>query len=280
MDREATWKQIVDIAYNGLPAKGYIWMDEQEEAKVDAGLATDPLNHSLLTAKAILNFNHDADVAIEYFSRALAIKPMDSHQHYNRGRKYLNTNRHAEGLADLELAVALDQEDNWKWHYLGVGYYLEERFEEAVQYFQKAQEVAERHNKDLISCEADWLWTTYMQLGEPEKATQVINTITPDVLVVPVIGDDEGYRDACLLLNGHMPVEEYLKLISPENEGGSSNGLFSVAKYYYFVEKDLDEAIVYLRKTLEDRQGKGWGLRQALIVEDAWEKEYAQAQAG
>lgn len=280
MIREESWKQILEIAYGSGPAKGYIWMEKDEEAKVDAGLAENPYDYSLLTAKAILNFNHDANVSIDYFSRALAIQPFDSHQLYNRGRKYLNTGRHSEGLADLELAVRLDAEDNWKWHYLGVGYWMEGRLEEALPNFVKAQEVSARHNKDLISCEADWLWTTYMHLGRPEEAAAAIADITEDTLVVPVIGDDEGYRDACLLLNGRMPVEEYVKTISSENEGGASNGLFTVAKYYYYVEQDLDQAVEWLRKTLADPIGKGWGFRFAKMNEAKWEAEYAAAHSG
>lgn len=275
MNPEATWKQILEIAYGSGPAKGYIWWDKDEEAKVDAGLAEDPANYSLLTAKAILNFTHDSEVAIEYFSRALMIHPLDSHQHYNRGRKYLNTGRVSEGVADLELAVRIDAEDNWKWHFLGVGRYLNGELELAAQHFHKADEVSRRHNQDLISCEADWLWTTYMHLGRRAEAEEAVRAITPETLVVPVIGDDEGYRDVCLLLNGTMPLEEYLPTISPENEGGAANGNYAVAKYFYYVRNDIRSANKYIGRTLADGNAKGWGLHLARIDAPVWRAELA-----
>ena len=35
MNREASWKQELDIMYHGLATKGYLWMDKDELKKVD-----------------------------------------------------------------------------------------------------------------------------------------------------------------------------------------------------------------------------------------------------
>ncbi|MBM9468559.1 tetratricopeptide repeat protein [Nakamurella leprariae] len=271
MDRDASRRQMLEIAYGGGPAKGYIWMEPEEETKVDAALSSDPGNRSLLTAKAILNFNHDAEVAIEYFSRALVLDPFDAHQYYNRGRKYLNTGRTAEGIADLTLSVRLDAEDNWKWHYLGVGHYLRRDYRTAIELFEKADEVSARHDRDLISCEADWIWTAAAHLGDMERARAAVAGITADTLVVPVIGDDEGYRDICLLLNGTMSPEQFLDTVGPDNEGGAVNGLYALAKYFHYVEGDDHQARAFLDRILADTAAKGWGLRLARMdAEDDW----------
>lgn len=280
MDRQKTWEQTLDIAYNGKPAKGFIWYDADEAAKVAAALEQDPYNHSLLTAKGILNFNHDAEIAIECFSRALAIKPLDAAQHYNRGRKYLNTYRQAEGIADLQTSVALDTENNWAWHYLGVAHYAEGRLEEAITYFEKSLEATMRNTKDLISCEADWLWTAHMHLGQVDEAKAAIADISYDTLVVPVIADDTTYRDTCLLLNGTIPVEEYIAKIDPNSEYGNDVGTialtiggYSVAKYYYYVENNLEKAVEWTRKVLAEPPATAWGYRLCAMDGPIWEAE-------
>lgn len=282
MDREKTWAQTLSIAYGGGPAKGFIWHDADEEAKIDAGLAENPYNHSLLTAKGIMNFNHDQEVAIECFSRALAIRPLDAAMFYNRGRKYLNTFRQAEGLADLKASVALDPENNWAWHYLGVGHYAEGRLEEAIVYFKESLAATMRNTQDLISCEADWLWNSYMHLGREEEAKAAVDAITPDTLIVPIIADDTQYRDTCLLLNGTIPVEDYIATIDPDSVYGNEDGTvgmetggYNVAKYYYYVEKDLEKAVEWVRKVLACQPANAWGYRNALLDGPIWEAELA-----
>ena len=42
MNRDASWKQELDIMYHGLASKGYIWMDEEEHKKVEAALERNP----------------------------------------------------------------------------------------------------------------------------------------------------------------------------------------------------------------------------------------------
>ncbi|MBM9468560.1 tetratricopeptide repeat protein [Nakamurella leprariae] len=287
MDREKTWEQIKRIGYGSGPAKGYVWMDQEEEARIDARLAEHPADRSLLTAKGILNLNWDPDVAAECFSRALAVQPFDAHQHYNRGRVYLNTFRRSEALAALELAVRLDAEDNWKWHFLGVARYLLRDYEVALGHFRTAMTVAARHDDDLISCEIDWMWLCLVHLGRPDEAARVVATVTPETKVVPVIGDDEGYRDICLLLNGTIPVDEYVARIDPGGEGGSYGALFAVARYHYHLERDIPTALEYLHRVLslpdppDDRgngilsRQKGWGYQLALHDRDEWERAAA-----
>lgn len=274
MNKQASWAAELEIMYGALASKGYIWMDHDEEKKVEAALAKDPDNFYLICAKGILNFNYNWDVAIDCFSKALVQRPFDSNQYYNRGRKYLSQDRFLQAFSDLEMAVQLDKEDNWKWHYVGVVHYLLGKFEESTHYFIKAWEVAKRHNKDLESCEADWLWTAYAHMGDMKKATEIINTITLDTPIVPVVGDDDAYKNVCLLLNGLMSLEDFLKTISADNEGGSVNELYGVAKYFYYIKKDVKSAMEYIDKTLALEAKKGaWGFKMARMDKEAWQAQ-------
>jgi tetratricopeptide (TPR) repeat protein len=276
MNREASWKNELEIMYRGLASKGYIWMEHEEEKKVEAALAKDPENYYLLTAKGILNFNYNWDVAIECFSKALAQRPFDAHQHYNRGRKYLSCDRIPEAAADLILAIQLDPSDNWKWHYVGVVKYLQRKYEESIYYCKKAMEVSEAHNKDLYCCEVDWIWTALCHLGRYDEAKALVETVDHDTPIVPVIGDDEGYKNVCLLCNEKMTLEEFLERIGPQNEGGSVNELYGVAKYFYYVKKNLKLALEYLHKTMTFKERSGaWGYKMAAMDKETWEAEYA-----
>ena len=278
MNREASWKQELDIMYHGLASKGYIWMDQEEHKKVIAALEKNPDDFYLWSAKGILNFNYDWDEAIRCFNKCLAMQPFNAHMYYNRGRKYLSKNEIDHALADLTVAFALDPNCNWKAHYVGVALYLQRRFAEAAEYFKKAMQIAERHYGDLYCCEVDWLWTTYVHMGEMEKAKEIIATVDRSTPIVPVIGDDDGYKNVCLLLGGHMTVQGLLDTLGPQTEGGAVNELYGIAKYYYYVEKDLQKAVDYVHKTLTFTSKSGaWGYKMAEMDKEAWEAELAAA---
>lgn len=50
MNREASWKQELDIMYHGLATKGYLWMDKDELKKVDEALEKNPNDFYLWSA--------------------------------------------------------------------------------------------------------------------------------------------------------------------------------------------------------------------------------------
>lgn len=276
MNRELSWKQELDIMYHGLATKGYLWMDQEEHAKVCAALEKDPENFYLWSAKAILNFNHDWDEAIRCLNKCLSIQPLNANMLYNRGRKYLSKNDIDHAMADLKAAYALDMNCNWKAHYVGVAYYLQRKYAEACEYFKKAMEIADNFYGDLYCCEADWLWTAYMHMGEEEKAREIISTVTPETPIVPVIGDDDGYKNVCLLLAGHTTVEQLLDTLGPQTEGGSVNELYGIAKHYYYNEKNLEKAVEYVNLTLTFTSRSGaWGYKMAAMDKEQWESELA-----
>lgn len=278
MNREASWKQELDIMYHGLATKGYLWMDKDELKKVDEALEKNPNDFYLWSAKGILNFNYDWDEAIRCFNKCLAIQPFNANMYYNRGRKYLSKNAVDHALADLTVAFALDPNCNWKAHYVGVAYYLQRNYAEAAKYFKKAMEIADHFYGDLYCCEVDWLWTAYMHMGEVEKANEIISTVDRSTYIVPVIGDDDGYKNVCLLLGGHMTLQELLDTLGPQTEGGAVNELYGIAKWFYYVKKDLKSAVDYVHKTLTFTSKSGaWGYKMAEMDKEAWEAELAAA---
>lgn len=280
MNRAERWVKVLEIAYGGGPVKGPVWYDADEEAKIDAGLAENPRDHSLLTAKGVLNFNHKPAVSIEAFSRAIAIKPLDAHQHSNRGRKYVTLGQYAEGIADLETAAQLDPENNWTWFYLGCAYFMELQFADAARAFDAGLAASLRNNHDLISGTGEWLWNARMHLGERDAAAAAVADITPEYPAK----DDLVQRNTCMLLNGRMPVEDYIALIDAESVYGNpdgkmqpSVGYYNVARYYRYGQQDLDNAVKYLRIANSGPIAAGWEKRLLAIDGPVWEAEYAAA---
>ena len=104
----------------------------------------------------------------------------------------------------------------------------------------------------------------------------IIATVERSTPFVPVIGDDDGYKNVCLLLGGHMTVQELLDTLGPQTEGGAVNELYGIAKYYYYVEKDIQKAVDYMHKTLTFTSKSGaWGYKMAEMDKEAWENELA-----
>lgn len=280
MNREERWVKVLEIAYGGGPVKGPVWYDADEAAKIDAGLAENPRDHSLLTAKGVLNFNHDPAVSIDAFSKALALKPLDAHQHSNRGRKYVTLGQYSEGIADLETALQLDGENNWTWFYLGCAYFMELQFDESARCFESGLEASVRNNHDLISGSKEWLWNALMHLGDAEKAKAVVADITPEYPAK----DDLVQRNTCMMLNGNLPVEDYIALIdadsvygNPDGKMQPSVGYYNVARYYRYGQDDLETAVKYLRMATAGPIAAGWEKRLLAIDGPVWEAELAAA---
>ena len=66
--------------------------------------------------------------------------------------------------------------------------------------------------------------------------------------------------------------------MAPRTEGGSVNELYGIAKYFYYVKKDVKQAVEYVHKTLTFTSKSGaWGYKMAEMDKEAWEAELAAA---
>lgn len=97
------------------------------EEKLEAELRVAPQDHAKWVQLGQAYFDTDFRKAHACFSRALALEPFNAQDRLNRGRKSLSMDAFEEALADFSLAVRLDPQDGFKWHYLGNACFFLER---------------------------------------------------------------------------------------------------------------------------------------------------------
>lgn len=248
------------IMYNGLATKGRLAADPEECAKIDKQLETDPKNYYLWCARAIVC--GDIEQAIENYSQALSIRPFSPHTLYNRGRKLMGQGRFSQALSDFALATALDQEDGWKWHFQGVALYFLDRYEDAVESFQRAIQAHNHINDPVVPFEVEWMWNCYMKLGRGEEAAGCLEQVTAET---PCVDSEKTYKTHILMYKGDMTVEEFLNTIDPEDVLETANQLYGVANFYYYLKGDTRTSVEYLHKVIALTEAKlCWGYKMAL----------------
>jgi tetratricopeptide (TPR) repeat protein len=183
----------------GGPAKGPIVMDWDVLKEIEHKLVARPDDAILWSARGVLYFHENFEIAIESFSHSLSIDPFNSNAYYNRGRKYLSQDRFLQALADFILAVRLDNKDSWKWHFKGVALFSLKRYEEAVECFRESIKRHLKNGSNNTPPEVDWTWMAYIKMGRKDDAHEALNMVDADTPCEP---GDMSYKKRVLLYKG------------------------------------------------------------------------------
>jgi tetratricopeptide (TPR) repeat protein len=261
----------LNIMEKGLAAKGPIVMDREKLKEVEEQLAKDPENFCLWVARGILYFNEDFEKAIESISHALSIDPFNSDQYYNRGRKFLSQDRYIQALADFTLAVRLDTNDAWKWHFRGVAYFYLARYHEAIDSFYKGIEMHKKNGTHNIPPEVDWIWMSWMRLGDEKEAKKCLDLVDQNT---EVERGDLMYKKRVLLYKGTMSLAEFDAAIERDNPKRAITELYGAAAYCHYILKDNKKAIQYLDEVLAYNADRhAFGYKMALVERNTWGKD-------
>ena len=261
----------LNIMRNGLGTRGPIEMDRDMLADVEKKLEKDPNNFILWVSRGILYFNEDFEEAIASFSKALAIDPFNGDQYYNRGRKFLSQDRFPQALADFAISLRLDPNDTWKWHFCGVAYYYLNNFHEAIKCFHKAIDLAEEKGDHMVPPEVDWIWMSYISLGDKENAAKCLEMVDENT---PVERGDLMYKKRIMLYKGLVTLEEFSKNIEYDNDKRAITELYGAANYCYHILGNPKMAVEFLDKLLTYTSSRhAFGYKMALLERDKWVKE-------
>lgn len=262
-----------EIMYRGLATRGRLIPDAAELTKIDEQLKEDPQNYYLWAARGVVCSS--AEEAIDSYSMAIQIRPLAPNMYFNRGRRFMSLNRYCQALADLRVAVHLDPEDGWKWHFYGVALYFLDRYEEAAEAFNRAIDANNRNHVPLIPFDVDWLWNCYGQMKDEKRQAECLKQVGPDT---EVLDTEESYGRRLKLYNGYMSAEEFLSGIDYEDHVEAANQLYGLANYYYYILHDVKSSVKYLNETLACTGGvRSWGYKMALLDKPGREQELASS---
>lgn len=271
MGHEKIQERQINIMKAGGGARGPIVMDEEYLRQAEEALAKDPKDFIAWVSRGILYFNEDFDKAIESFSRALALRPFNADQYYNRGRKFLSQDRYPQALADAVMSTHLDQNDAWKWHFRGVAHYFLDQFEEAIECFYRSIDCHKKNGTDNTPPERDWIFMSYLHMGQKDKALASIADITPDL---PVEKGDLMYLKRCLLYTGQTSLEDFDRDIDRSLAKRVITELYGAVVYCHWIIGDDKRAAEYLKEILAvDEDHHAFGYKMALIDKATWAKD-------
>lgn len=156
---------------------------------------------------AIAEEEGDFEKVIDIFSQGLSYQPFDAALRLQRGRKFIASGRYSQTIADISLACCLNP-GNWEnWYYLAVTQNLNSHYKESVKAFEEcAKCVPEKAGLYPI---VDWLFTTYIKMGDHAKAKAalaLIDTSLPSSIM------DYSYRKRVRLFKGEIPPEGFVDM--------------------------------------------------------------------
>lgn len=222
--------------------------DTEAIAKLREAVEKNPEDHASWFELGMQYYNTNFHEARKCFSRAIAIEPFNAVYVFNRGRKCLSADDYEEALADFATAIRLAPIDGFKWHYLANAYFFLGDYERAAENYRIAIEMHLKTGVHLIPPAVDWMWMSYMRLGQPEKAQAALDEfITPDI---PVEDSDYDYKKRVLLYAGYTTPEEFYANIERDRDVKGLTETYALANYYRFVKHDMEKCHAYLKEVL------------------------------
>lgn len=232
--------------------------DRAKIAEIEAKLKKAPKDPELWYALGAEYSQSDFEKSIEAFSMAIAYEPFNAEYFFNRGRKYLSTDRYAEALADFHMTLRLDPVDGQMWHYLGVALYYLKMYDEAAAYFRKALEMNQKTGSDCVWPEVDWLWMSLMRAGDQAGAMQALTLVKDDEYSSE---GDLAYKKRVRLYKGVDGIDAFMENVDRVDKLNEVTELYGAANYYMFVAPDKEKAAALLDEIIampEYHNGFGW----------------------
>ncbi|HEY5690787.1 MAG TPA: tetratricopeptide repeat protein [Cyclobacteriaceae bacterium] len=205
--------------------------------------------------------------AIGNYNDGLTLYPESFKLLRHRGHRYITTRQLDNALSDLTKAAALiegepavteyDQNgemtgtyQHWIWYHIGLCYYLNHAYIQAVPAYEKC--LAEsRSNKNLAGA-SDWLYNTYMRLGEKEKATNLLDAISPSMKT----DRDHPYFRRIMLYKGVITPEELVDVDQNPIKASVSDitKMYGLANWYAY-QGDTKKAKILYQKIVQSENG-------------------------
>lgn len=205
--------------------------------------------------------------SVDAYSEGLQKFPNSFKLLRHRGHRYISIRQLGNAIADLNRAEELirDQQDvpeydatghetgtyqHWIWYHIGLYYFFNQAYIQAAPAFEKCL-AASRNNKNIVGA-SDWLYNTYMRLGEKEKAMKLLEPITPDFDT----DREHPYFRRVMLYKGVITPEELVDV----NQDPAKTSVGDVTKMYglanwYAYQGEKEKAMNLYQKIVQSEGG-------------------------
>ena len=205
--------------------------------------------------------------AIGIFTQGIAKFPEDARMYRHRGHRYITVRQFDRAIADLQHAARLNEgrEDEVEpdglpnalnipvsslhtntWYHLGLAYYLEHDWENALRAYQAGFE-AGRNDDNRVST-THWRYMILRRMGRDADAQRVLKDIGPDMDVI----ENHVYYRLCLFYKGEIGMSEITE-DSADNPTNSA-AAYGVANWYYY----NGEQVAGLQRMRDHLESDSW----------------------
>lgn len=196
----------------------------------------------------------DIEKSIETFSEGISKHPFSAILYFGRGRKYMGLKKYSHAISDFTMPIRLDPEVYSFWYYRAVANNLSGNYKEAIKDFESAMEQTEQWERyGLI----DWIFTSYVELGDMAKAKEVVDSMPGD-LDAPQM--HYGYKRRVQLYKGLITPDKFIDIedikahaVVQENRLALEVATLLFGLYIYYIYKnDQKNADATLLKLMDN----------------------------
>ena len=164
-----------------------------------------------------LAYQHKYKEAIDVYTHGLRSHPESPELYRHRGHRFITIRQPDNAIHDLERGAALAVNRKMEvepdgmpnkldiplsnlhfniYYHLGLAYYLQAEYAEAITSFQTSLQYA--NNPDLVVATTYWLYLAHLKIGDQEAAKSVLMDIHPDMEII----ENDAYLHQLLLFQG------------------------------------------------------------------------------
>lgn len=213
--------------------------------------------------------------AIDIYTEGLKKHPDSPELYRHRGHRYISIRKFEEAIADFEKAAELAKDREIEiepdglpnklniplsslqfniWYHLALAHYLRADFVAAAKAWEKCMVFSV--NPDLQCATSDWLYMTYLRIGEEARAKKLLDAITPDMLII----ENAAYHQRLLMYKGLVQPEELLDFENADMESRISivTQGYGVGNYW-LAKGEKEKALQIFQKVIETGYWSAFG---------------------
>ena len=161
-----------------------------------------------------LAYLHRYKEAIDVFTHGTLLHPESPELYRHRGHRFITVRQTQNAIQDLKRGATLAANREMEvepdgipnkldiplsnlhfniYYHLGLAYYLQANYAEAITSFQTSMEYV--NNPDLVVATTYWLYLAYLRTGDQDTAKRLLTNIHPDMEII----ENEAYLYQLLL---------------------------------------------------------------------------------
>jgi len=215
------------------------------------------------------------DLAIRTFTKAFNEFPQSYEALRHRGHRFISIRKFDQAIVDLKKAAELMEGEPLQieqdgmpnrlniplsnvqfnvWYHLGLVYYLQRDWENAIAAYEKCMEVSD--NDDLKVATLDWYYMALMKMGKKEEANAIINQVNKNMEII----ENDAYFKRILMYKGELQPEA---LLSTRAGDGDQRLQYVTQGYglgnYYLMQGDTNRAISIFQNVMDTGYWSAFG---------------------